>query len=153
MSIVDRPTVSLLCREVPMALPHWSHDRKCFYKYMIADTAERVLQSNSLRWAAPLTFNDPFDVQFDLPVEYDRARVIDQALQNMIDLYMGRRHVPNTNRFGQGIKLLQRTAPGRNEDELRDKFRQSMNAGLDNAEKNMPKNHQEIREVVGALKL
>ena len=74
-----------------MALPSWSHDRKCFYKYMTADVAQLVLQNNTLRWALPKLFNDPFDVQFDLRVEYDRGRVIDRALQNLVDLYMGRR--------------------------------------------------------------
>jgi hypothetical protein len=74
-----------------MALPSWSHDRKCFYKYMTADVAKLVLQNNTLRWALPKLFNDPFNVQFDLRVEYDRGRVIDRALQNLVDLYMGRR--------------------------------------------------------------
>jgi hypothetical protein len=44
-----------------------------FYKYMSAPTAQRVLDTNSFRWALPKTFNDPFDVQFDLRVEYDRS--------------------------------------------------------------------------------
>ena len=56
-----------------MALPSWSHDRKCFYKYMTADVAKLVLQNNTLRWALQKLFNDPFDVQFDLRVEYDRG--------------------------------------------------------------------------------
>jgi hypothetical protein len=136
-----------------MTLPHWSHDRKCFYKYTTADTAKRVLQNNSLRWALPKLFNDPFDVQFDLRVGYERERVIDQALQNLVDLYMGRRHVPNGNKLAQGIKWLQRNAPGLKDNELRDKFRQSMNEGMDNAEKSLPKTREEMRAVLGDLKL
>jgi hypothetical protein len=56
-----------------------------FYKYMAAETGKKVLEKSSLRWASPTLFNDPFDVQFDLRVEYDRERVIDQALQNIVD--------------------------------------------------------------------
>src|SRR5712692_6784902 len=95
-----------------MALPAWSHDRKCFYKYMKAETAKTVLEKSTLRWALPKLFNDPFDVQFDLQVEYDRDRVIEQALKNIIDLYMGRRHVISGNKLGEGIKWLRQTAPG-----------------------------------------
>jgi hypothetical protein len=46
------------------------------HKYMAAETAKSSKKS-SLRWASPTLFNDPFDVQFDLRVEYDRERVID----------------------------------------------------------------------------
>ena len=72
----------------------WSHDRKCFYKYMTGAAAKAVLENGTLRWALPKLFNDPFDVQFDLRVKYDREQVVDRALTNIIDLYMGRRHVP-----------------------------------------------------------
>lgn len=53
----------------------WSHDRKRFYKYMTATTVMAVLGNSTLRWALPKLFNDPFDVQFDLQVKYDRDRV------------------------------------------------------------------------------
>jgi Protein of unknown function (DUF2971) len=128
-------------------------DRK-LYKYMAAETAKKILEKSSLRWASPTLFNDPFDVQFDLRVEYDRERVIDQALQNIVDLYMGRRHMPrDANELAQGIRWLQQNAPGLKETDLKAKFRQSMNEGMDNAAKNMPKNHDEIRAVLSKLKL
>jgi hypothetical protein len=109
-----------------VALSTWSHDRKCFYKYMNAETAKTVLENKSLRWALPKLFNDPFDVQFDLQVQYDRDRVVERALQNIIDLYMGRRHVIAGNKLGEGIKLLRKTAPRLKENDLREKFRKSM---------------------------
>jgi hypothetical protein len=136
-----------------MTLPNRSHDRKCFYKYMTADVAKAVLQNNTLRWALPKLFNDPFDVQFDLRVEYDREWVIDRALQNIVDLYMGRRHVAQGNKLAKGIKLLQRNVPGLKEADLRHKFRKAMNEGMDNAQKHMPKNHEELRAVLVPLKL
>jgi Protein of unknown function (DUF2971) len=139
--------------EIAMEPRKWSHDRKHFYKYMTADVAKLVLQNNSLRWALPTSFNDPFDVQFDLRVEFDRDRVIDRALQNVVDLYMGRRHVPKGNPFADRIRWLQRTAPGLNEADLRNRFQQAMSAGMDNAQKHMPARHEEIRAVLAPLKL
>jgi hypothetical protein len=49
------------------------HDKDFFYKYMSAETASRTLDSLELRWSAPSTFNDPFDVQMDLRFDFDRA--------------------------------------------------------------------------------
>jgi Protein of unknown function (DUF2971) len=136
-----------------MAIPPDPPDRK-FYKYMKAGTAKKVLEKSSLRWALPKLFNDPFDVQFDLQVEYDRERVIERALENLVDLYMGRRHIPKDgNKLALGIKILQRTAPGLKEVDLKEKFRETMKQGMDDAERNMPKSHAEMREVLGKLKL
>jgi hypothetical protein len=63
-------------------------DRK-FYKYMKADTAKKVLEKSSLRWALPKLFNDPFDVQFDLRVGYDRERVIARWKISWIFIWAG----------------------------------------------------------------
>jgi len=136
-----------------MRPPAWSHDRKCFYKYMTAKTARAVLENSMLRWALPKLFNDPFDVQFDLQVKYDRDRVVECALNNIIDLYMGRRHVSSGNKLADGVKLLRTMAPGLQEADLRDKFRKSMYEGMENAERNMPKTHAEMRAVLAELKL
>ena len=53
----------------------WSHDRKRFYKYMTATTVMAVWEIALCARALPKLFNDPFDVQFDLQVKYDRDRV------------------------------------------------------------------------------
>lgn len=136
-----------------MRPPAWSHDRKCFYKYMTAATAKAVLGNGTLRWALPKLFNDPFDVQFDLQVKYDRERVVERALVNIIDLYMGRRHVASGNALADGVKWLRKAAPGLKEADLREKFRKSMYEGMATAERNMPRSHAEMRAVLDQLKL
>jgi hypothetical protein len=136
-----------------MRPPAWSHDRKCFYKYMTAKTAKAVLGNGTLRWTLPKLFNDPFDVQFDPRVEYDKGRVVECALNNIVDLYMDRRHVISGNLLGEGVKLLRSAAPGLKEADLREKFRKGMCEGLEKAERNMPKMRAEIRAVLEKLKL
>jgi hypothetical protein len=42
------------------------------------------------------------------------------ALNNIIDLYMGRRHVISGNILAEGVKLLRETAPGLKEADLRE---------------------------------
>src|SRR5690348_11774278 len=54
---------------------------------------------------------------------------------------------------GDGIKLLRKTAPGLKEAALRAEFKEAMTTGMTNAQKNMPKNHEEIRAVLSTLKL
>jgi predicted phage tail protein len=63
------------------------------------------------------------------------------ALNNIIDLYMGRRHVISGNILAEGVKLLRETAPGLKEADLREKFRRSMYEGMETAERNLPKTH------------
>jgi hypothetical protein len=46
------------------------------FKYATASTAKIILDSCTLRWASPVMFNDPFDVQFDLHLDYDEASLI-----------------------------------------------------------------------------
>lgn len=40
-----------------------THNREHFFKYVTADTAEKILESGKLLWRAPHLFNDPFDHQ------------------------------------------------------------------------------------------
>ena len=47
-----------------------------FFKYVNVDAAKIILESGKLRWSSPLMFNDPFDVQFDLHVEFDDAKIV-----------------------------------------------------------------------------
>jgi len=52
-----------------------THDREFFYKFYTCDTAKVVLSKLEVRWSSPLTFNDPFDTQFDLNVKFDGAEL------------------------------------------------------------------------------
>jgi len=49
-----------------MKSPNRNHDKKSFFKYMPASTAEIVLKNQTLRWSSPIEFNDPFDVPREL---------------------------------------------------------------------------------------
>jgi hypothetical protein len=67
-----------------------SPKRTCFYKYVTVDTVKKILQNGTLQWSSPMLFNDPFDLQFDLHMEYDAERVVNRVLQRFVDVYMGR---------------------------------------------------------------
>ena len=44
-----------------------------FYKYTSPDTALAVLRSKTFRYSSPLLFNDPFDFQSGLHLDFDVA--------------------------------------------------------------------------------
>lgn len=51
-----------------------THDRTHFFKYASFETAVRVIESKSFRWSSPTTFNDPFDHQTGIALEWDRDK-------------------------------------------------------------------------------
>lgn len=136
-----------------MAPAHWTHDRKCFYKYMTANTAKAVLGNRTLRWSSPTLFNDPFDVQFDLHAEYDRGRVAARAMQAILDGYYGKQPINPRNILGQILILLRDRVPGMSEAELREKLGPGFYEGMERAERRLPKTHEEFRAVIADLKL
>ncbi|WP_081494402.1 DUF2971 domain-containing protein [Bradyrhizobium genomosp. III] len=64
---------------------HWRHDRSHFYKYMTCDTAAAVLKNRTLKWSPASAFNDPFDMQFDLHLDFDEERLVKKCKQDFRD--------------------------------------------------------------------
>jgi hypothetical protein len=53
--------------------------REHFFKYMSATTAKIVLNNGTLRWSRSTMLNDPFDMNFDLPLDPDMAKIKQEA--------------------------------------------------------------------------
>ncbi len=47
------------------------HSQEFFYKYTSADTAKTVLATSKFRYSSPLIFNDPFDNQAGMHIDFD----------------------------------------------------------------------------------
>jgi len=60
-----------------------------FYKYMTYSTANIVLENQSLRWSTPATLNDPYDIQFDLRINFDREKVLCLSLEKLWKIFTG----------------------------------------------------------------
>jgi Protein of unknown function (DUF2971) len=82
---------------------NWLHDRESFFKYVTPETALKVLNSRSLRWSSPDCFNDPFDMGFDLHVNFDHARVRNLTLKSLWDAYYSPEGIPVGNDLGRRI--------------------------------------------------
>jgi Protein of unknown function (DUF2971) len=83
-----------------------------FFKYVTAETATIVLESAKRRWTSPLMFNDPFDVQFDLHLEFDEAKIVDLILNELWEIYSGRKKSEPANALGRMFDLFLKRVPG-----------------------------------------
>ena len=70
------------------------------FKYVTADAAKLILENAKLRWSSPSAFNDPFDVQFDLHVEFDETTIIDMIVDELWQIYSGRKPLRPNNALG-----------------------------------------------------
>jgi hypothetical protein len=148
--------VVLKFEEVRNRMPpqHWSHNRKHFYKYMTADTAKTVLQNGTLRWSSPCLFNDPFDVQFDLHIEYDRDKVAEKVMRIILDGYSGRVPIVAGNALGELLTIMRERMPGKISDaELRKTLTPGIFEGMKSQDARLPQTHEEIRAVIKNFKL
>jgi hypothetical protein len=130
-----------------------SPGRDRFYKYMKADIVKKVLNGRTLQWSSPTLFNDPFDMQFDLHVEYDGDRVVSRVLQRLVDVYMGRAQPAAGSAFDDNAKLLRTLLPRLTEADIRSEHRPMICEFLTAFERGLPKLHEELRMLLAPRKI
>ena len=118
-----------------------------------AQTAKAVLESNAFRWSSPSLFNDPFDMQFDLHLEYDRERVVNRVLDQFMDVYTGRAQPVTGRALDEKAKLLRACMPGIKEGEVRKEHRAAIYEALRLTVDALPKLHEELRAILAPRKL
>jgi hypothetical protein len=136
-----------------MSLPTWSHDRKCFYKYMTVKAVKAVLETNSLRWSSPKRFNDPFNLQFDPHMEYNQDRVVNRVLKRFLDVYNGQAQPVGGSTLDENAKLLRALMPTLTEAEIRSEHRPAVYETLNAIERGIPSLHDELRAVLARRKI
>lgn len=68
--------------------PRREHEQRYFYKYVTARVAKIILTTRKLRWSSPLKFNDPFDVNQELPLNFNEEEInkaVSEGLASLID--------------------------------------------------------------------
>ncbi|WP_064120713.1 DUF2971 domain-containing protein [Pseudomonas fluorescens] len=83
-----------------------------FYKYMSLSTAKIVLENQTLRWTTPATLNDPYDIQFDLRVDFNRNKVMQDALEKTWKVYTGEYVGAEGNGMNAVIQAFREVCPG-----------------------------------------
>ncbi|CEG07344.1 hypothetical protein BN961_00733 [Afipia felis] len=78
---------------------HWRHDRGYFFKYTDIRGARAILQSRKLKWSPASAFNDPFDMQFDLHLEFNEDALVEACRADFKKILLGEQ------KFDPGIGL------------------------------------------------
>lgn len=116
------------------------------FKFMKAETAKTVLERGTLRWSTPRTFNDPYDVQFDLRIDIDRAEVRRLTLQKMWDDQFGPDPEPAGNLFGSILRALRGRMPPRTLDEFEADIGAALDESLARSLASLPQFQSDARE-------
>jgi len=126
---------------------------KKFYKYTKAGAAKTILDEGSLQWSSPTLFNDPFDMQFDLHLEYDAGRVANRVVQRFLDVYTGRAQPNAGSTLDDNAKLLRACMPGLKEDDVRKEHMKAIYDLMHLTARALPKLHDELRETLTPRRL
>lgn len=127
----------------PHVLRRLEHFQMRFFKYVTADTARKILEGGTLLWSHPTKFNDPFDAQFDLHLEFDEATIIDLVVDELWKLYSGQKKLEPANVLGQVFELFLSRAPGLSRDDIfeRQGLRDAIIESIKLAEARLPELH------------
>jgi hypothetical protein len=117
-----------------------------FFKYVSADRVKQIIRDGTLRWSAASAFNDPFDIQFDMHVEYDREKLIDEATQETWAFYSGAKQFIPANQLGRTIQALSALPGTISRQEFTETMREGIVEALVAQEQSLPKLHAGLRE-------
>ena len=116
---------------------------KAFYKYMTYNTAKIVLENQTLRWTTPATLNDPYDIQFDLRIDFDREKVLKNALEKQWRVFTGElKGYP-----GNPISVMMDKLRPYLRQMPKDFFMEKMEAGIKKSFEALDKNIQQTRQI------
>ena len=84
------------------------HDKRYFYKYTSIETAKKILANKTLRYSSPLLFNDPFDHQIDLVVDFNGEMFIESLLKEIFEIGKNNKPVKylDNKEWGEKLKLM-----------------------------------------------
>ena len=108
----------------------WSHSQKHFFKYVTMRTARSVLKYGTLRWSAPSNFNDPFDIQFDMHVDYQERALINDVVNELWLIYSLKKAFEPKNRLGYFVREMSVSTPGLKEFEFKATVRKGVMESL-----------------------
>jgi hypothetical protein len=126
-----------------------------FFKYVTAETAKIILESGNLRWSSPALFNDPFDVQFDLHLEYEEQTIVDHIADELWEIYSGRKELMPANELGRMFQFFLRRVPGLSREQLfgKQQLRSAISGSVNKTKELIPGLHAHQRKLLQASKL
>ncbi len=84
------------------------HKQDFFYKYCTAGTAQKVFETSTFRWSSPLIFNDPFDNQSGMHVDFNIAEYTKMYFDRLEELVIADEApvFDDFNKYSESILML-----------------------------------------------
>jgi hypothetical protein len=124
-----------------------------YYKYMSREVGRTVLKNRTLRWSTPATFNDIFDLQFDLRFDVDREAAKRIALAKLWDAHYGENPPEPKNKFGHVIAALRGRFPRLDRNEFDREFGEALDQGVEAMLKSLPEFYTDVRAHLARSKI
>lgn len=120
------------------------------FKYVTADTAKLILENGKLRWSSPFMFNDPFDVQFDLHVDFDESTIVDLIIDELWQIYSGKKPLKPNNALGYVFQNFIKWVPHLTKEKLfeRQGLREAIMESVNRTKQLLPELHMTQRALL-----
>ncbi|MBY5565118.1 DUF2971 domain-containing protein [Rhizobium leguminosarum] len=128
------------------------NDRLHFFKYMSAATAKIVLNAGTLRWSRSVMLNDPFDMQFDLPLHPDRVAIKEEATKACWEQFANG-VIPPTSPLLDAFKLTRQLPTRLQETRFKETLSTAIDAWIDGMSATLPQMHLDAKPFVSDFKI
>ncbi|WP_095165419.1 DUF2971 domain-containing protein [Pseudomonas sp. Irchel 3H3] len=126
---------------------------QALFKYMPYSTADIVLKNQTLRWSTPATLNDPYDIQFDLRIDFDRSKALESSIEKLWKLFTGIVECSKDNPWFEYQQLLQEHYKGVKKEIFAEHMSEGVRESFAKLDENIAKAHQETRQLLSTVKI
>ncbi|SEU04666.1 Protein of unknown function [Pseudomonas sp. NFR09] len=126
---------------------------KVFYKYMPYSTASIVLENQTLRWSTPATLNDPYDIQFDLQINFDRNKVLRNTLEKLWKVFIGELTGHPENKMTSAINIMRPALKGIPKKNFMRQMEEGIKQSFSAIDKKIHRTYCETREHLATTKI
>lgn len=138
---------------LPVPARNAKNDRVHFFKYMNENTAKIVLRNRTLRWSTTSQLNDPFEMQFDIAAQIDKALIKNAALEKLWELYTGDVPIAAKNAVGAVFEYLRVNVKTLTKNDIFSEFGPAIDEGLAVIEANAGTNTAQIIPMFSKIKI
>lgn len=128
------------------------NDREHFFKYMSATTAKIVLNNGTLRWSRSTMLNDPFDMNFELPMNPDVAKIKHEAERICWEQFVGGVEPPESTLKNAFVRV--RKLPREHQEEaFKERLPAAIDAWVGKMQQMLPQMHKDAKPFIKDFKI
>lgn len=126
--------------------------REHFFKYMSATTAKIVLNNGTLRWSRSTMLNDPFDMNFELPLIPDVAKIKQEAERICWHQFVNSVEPPEST-LKYAFAQVRRLPREHQERAFKTRLPAAIDAWVGNMQKKLPQMHKDAKPFIKNFKI